>query len=206
MQFIHHNTLIVNILSCFYPERDCQLVYREKAGWDCQHHLMLLVQLFSIVHVDTLSHCVTVPGDAIYIAIQGYTHTRGIHLTKVNLSLTHNDKHLVTGSPIINLVQVELDSKNVRIHWSLTTTGRNQDRNRHCIAARTQQTQKVGEVVLIEGGVTARAYNLVVILLKTDVHFTCIAWTGSSCRGRKGGRNQTCGTGRWTCGWHLSWK
>jgi hypothetical protein len=110
-QFINHNTLFSNWLGSFNSEFEVKRVLRKQTGGDGKDNLMLLVQFFSIAQVETLECCVTVPSYAIFISIQGNTHTCGVHLTKVNLSSTHNHKHLVSRVPVINLVQVELHSQ-----------------------------------------------------------------------------------------------
>ena len=179
-QLINHNALISNGKGCFNPELDVNGVLREQTRWDGKDNLMLLVQFLSIAQIETLQSCVTVPGDTILIAIKGDTHTCGVHLTKVNLSSTHNHQHLVIGVPVINLVYVELHSKQVCIQGTISTTGWYQQGNRHLVAATSQKTQKVVVVVHIIGRITARANHRIVLFKEIIIKLTFIAWTGGA--------------------------
>lgn len=213
LQTIHYNAFILNSFTCFHSETKCQLVVWKCSCWDYQRHFMLLIHLISIIQVHTLCYCVTMPANAISIAIQWYTHTLGVHLTKVNLSTTNTHKDLVLRIPIIKLEYIELDIEKVSLHWHLLTACRHNDRNRHLAATSPQKTQKIGEVVLIKGCVTVRARNLVVIPSKHPVHFALVAWTSSpsgSKRGHcSGGAPDTnrasCGGTRWCLSWECCW-
>ena len=107
---VNNYTLILNAITCFNSELKLELVVGEQAGWNGQVNNMLLVKLLrSIMHVNTLCLCVTVPGDSIQVSINGFTNTVGVHLAKVNFSSQDVQNDSVSGNPVVNLVQVELD-------------------------------------------------------------------------------------------------
>ena len=149
-QAVHNCTLSLNAFTCFNSELKGELVVREQACWDGQVHNMLLIQLLrSKVHVNALCFCVTVPSDSIQVTVNGLTDTVGVHLTKVNLSSHDIQNNPIGGRPFINLVQVELDVHQIRIHHLRSGTLGDVDLDTHVVAARSKQSQEIREVGLV---------------------------------------------------------
>ena len=188
---VNNNTLILNSVTCFNSELKLELVVGEQACWNGQVDNMLLVKLLrSIVHVNALRLCVTVPGDSIQVTINGFTNTVGVHLTQVNFSSQDVQNDPICGNPVVNLVQGELDVHQVGIHLLGTSALGDIDFNSHVVAARSKQSQEVREVGLVllrkracQG--VGSSLNCNSILLNCVFLNTLVAWAVSCGRDRR---------------------
>ena len=96
---------------------------------------MFLVQVNTKAKVSALLDSLALPGDAGHNTTQRHACAGGVHLTQVNADAIDLHKDLVSGGPVINLVQSKLNRYSVGLHLFWTRAARDIDCLGHLLAA-----------------------------------------------------------------------